>query len=121
MKNPLDKILNWYFSKKSLPYWCVLIADCAIVGFVGVFVYWMFTRGALIEFYWDKAFRSIVLFVLLSVVGFKLFRTYSSVIRYSSFVDLLKVAYGNLLNMALAIGVSKLIYIYHIRYFYFIK
>ena len=119
MKNPLDKILNWYFSKKSLPYWCVLIADCAIVGFVGVFVYWMFTRGALIEFYWDKAFRSIVLFVLLSVVGFKLFRTYSSVIRYSSFVDLLKVAYGNLLNMVLVIGVSKLIYIYHIRYFYY--
>ena len=121
MKNPLDKILNWYFSKKSLPYWCVLIADCAIVGFVGVFVYWMFTRSALIEFYWDKAFRSIVLFVLLSVVGFKLFRTYSSVIRYSSFVDLLKVAYGNLLNMALAIGVSQWIYYCNIKYFLYFQ
>ncbi|MBP5376640.1 MAG: polysaccharide biosynthesis protein, partial [Bacteroidaceae bacterium] len=68
---------------------------------------------------WDEAVHSVILFVFLSVIGFKLFRTYSSVIRYSSFVDLLKVAYGNLLNMVLVIGVSKLIYIYHIRYFYY--
>ena len=119
MKNPLDKILNWYFTKSSLPYWCVLLLDCAIVGFAGMCVFWMFSRSIVFAFYWDKAIHSIILFVFLSVIGFKLFRTYSSVIRYSSFVDLLKVAYGNLLNMALAIGVSKLIYIYHIKYFYY--
>ena len=119
MRNPLDKILNWYFTKSSLPYWCVLLLDCAIVGFAGMCVFWMFSRSIVFAFYWDKAIHSIILFVFLSVIGFKLFRTYSSVIRYSSFVDLLKVAYGNLLNMALAIGVSKLIYIYHIKYFYY--
>ena len=116
MRNPLDKILNWYFTKSSLPYWCVLLLDCAIVGFAGMCVFWMFSRSIVFAFYWDKAIHSIILFVFLSVIGFKLFRTYSSVIRYSSFVDLLKVAYGNLLNMALAIGVSKLIYIFRKRY-----
>ena len=119
MRNPLDKILNWYFTKSSLPYWCVLLLDCAIVGFAGMCVFWMFSRRFFFAFYWDEAIHSVILFVFLSVIGFKLFRTYSSVIRYSSFVDLLKVAYGNLLNMALAIGVSKLIYIYHIKYFYY--
>ena len=119
MKNPLDKILNWYFTKSSLPYWCVLLLDCAIVGFAGMCVFWMFSRSIVFAFYWDEAIHSVILFVFLSVIGFKLFRTYSSVIRYSSFVDLLKVAYGNLLNMVLVIGVSKLIYIYHIRYFYY--
>ena len=119
MRNPLDKILNWYFSKRSLPYWCVLIVDCAIVAFAGVFVFWMFTKPIEFVSYWDKAFHSIILFVLLSVVGFKLFHTYSSVIRYSSFVDLMKVAYGNLLNMVLAMGVSQWIYFYEIGYFYY--
>jgi FlaA1/EpsC-like NDP-sugar epimerase len=119
MKNPLDKILNWYFTKSSLPYWCVLLLDCAIVGFAGMCVFWMFSRSIVFAFYWDEAVHSVILFVFLSVIGFKLFRTYSSVIRYSSFVDLLKVGYGNLLNLVFVIGVSKLIYIYHIRYFYY--
>ena len=121
MRNPLDKILNWYFTKSSLPYWCVLLLDCAIVGFAGMCVFWMFSRRFFFAFYWDEAIHSVILFVFLSVIGFKLFRTYSSVIRYSSFVDLLKVAYGNLLNMVLVIGVSKLIYIYHIRFFYYFQ
>ena len=96
MQNPLDKVLNWYFSEKSLPYWCVLMADCTIVGFSGVFVFWMFTKPILFVFFLEKALHSIVLFVLLSLVGFKLFRTYSTVIRYSSFVDLMKVARKNI-------------------------
>ena len=119
MRNPLDKLLNWYFSKRSLPYWCVLLLDCAIVGFAGLFVFWMFTKPIDFAFYWDRALHTIILFILLSVVGFKLFYTYSSVIRYSSFVDLMRVAYGNLLNMVLAIGVSQCIYFCHARFFHY--
>ena len=42
MKNPIDKILNWYFTKNSLPYWSILMIDCATVMFSGVLVYWIF-------------------------------------------------------------------------------
>ncbi|MBR5393889.1 MAG: polysaccharide biosynthesis protein [Bacteroidaceae bacterium] len=119
MKNISDKILNWYFSKKLLPHWCVLMLDCAIVGFAGVFVFWMFTKPIFFAFNFERALHSVILFMLLSVVGFKLFHIYSSVVRYSSFVDLMKVAYGNLLNMVLAIGVSQWIYYCHIGYFHY--
>ena len=42
MRNPFDKIINWYFTKNSLPYWSILLIDCAIVMFSGVLTYWIF-------------------------------------------------------------------------------
>ena len=33
----LRNVLNWYFSKQSLPYWCLLLVDTAIVFLSGVF------------------------------------------------------------------------------------
>ena len=42
MKNPFDKILNWYFTKNSLPYWCILFIDCAIIICSGFIVYLLF-------------------------------------------------------------------------------
>ena len=119
MKKPLENILTWYLNEKSLPYWCVLMVDCAIVGFAGLFVFWMFHKPIYVAFYLNEAVHSVILYILLSVIGFKCFHTYSSVIRYSSFVDLMKVAYGNLLNMVLAIGVSQWIYYCHISFFHY--
>ena len=119
MKKPLENILTWYLNEKSRPYWCVLMVDCAIVGFAGLFVFWMFHKPIYVAFYLNEAVHSVILYILLSVIGFKCFHTYSSVIRYSSFVDLMKVAYGNLLNMVLAIGVSQWIYYCHISFFHY--
>ena len=119
MRNLLEKLFNWYFNEKSLPYWCVLMVDCAIVGFAGLFVFWMFHKPIYVAFYLNEAIHSVILYVLLSMIGFKCFHTYSSVIRYSSFVDLMKVAFGNLLNMVLAIGVSQWIYYCHITFFHY--
>ena len=42
MKNPFDKILNWYFTKNSLPYWSIFLIDCGTIAVSGVMVYWAF-------------------------------------------------------------------------------
>ena len=42
MRHPFDKILNWYFTKNSLPYWCILLIDCLTVGASGLLSYWIF-------------------------------------------------------------------------------
>ena len=42
MKNPVDKILNLYFTKNSLPYWSILLIDCAFIVGSGMVTYWMF-------------------------------------------------------------------------------
>lgn len=114
-----DIVINKYFSKRSLPHWFVLILDWTILVLVSVFAFWMFNKYNFRIHNWDRAWRSIGLFVVLSMVGFKVFRTYSNVIRYSSSTDLVKVAYANLLNMVLVIAVSQCIYYGHIDFFHY--
>ena len=103
MGHPFDKILNWYFTKNSLPYWCIFLIDCAIVVFSGMLTYWIFNDMQMLA---ENAFRGVntmLIFTILSVVGFRLFHTYSGFMRYSSFVDLMRVAYGNGVNLLLAL------------------
>ena len=103
MRNPFDKILNWYFTKNSLPYWCIFLIDCAIVMFSGLVTYWIFNNLSLIL---ENAFRllnTLIIFALLSIPGFRIFHTYSGFMRYSSFVDLMRVVYGNLVSLGLVL------------------
>ena len=104
----LKKVSNWYFSKKVLPYWAILLADAAIVFACAVFAHW-FANNSQIAFEQHKAvFSTAAIYAVLSWIGARIFRTYSGVLRFSSFVDLLKVTYANATTMALAIGVSLL-------------
>ena len=106
MDKPLDKILNWYFSKNSLPYWCIFLIDCAIVMCSGALVYYVF-HGAETMFENSlKLFVTMAAISLLSIPGFRVFHTYSGFMRYSSFVDLARVAYGNLLALAIALVIK---------------
>lgn len=51
---------------------------------------------------------SLFMYALLSLVGARAFHTYSGIVRYSSFVDLLNVAYANIVSLVLCISVSLL-------------
>lgn len=98
----LKKLSKWYFSKKVLPFWCILLTDTLIVFLSCLFAYWVSNRTGTT---YDNRFAVVytsLLFSLLSWVGARLFKTYSGVVRYSGFVDLLKVAYANLVTLALA-------------------
>ncbi len=109
MKNPFDKILNWYFTKNSLPYWCIFLIDCAIVMFSCALVYWIFNNFAALV---DNALPVLLtssVFTLVSIVGFRIFHTYSGFMRYASFVDLMRVTYGNLINLGLALVADLLL------------
>ena len=112
MKNPFDKILNWYFSKNSLPYWCIFLIDCAFVMFSGALVFWVFNKTDVMYEHTLQIFNTLLCFVLLSIPGFRLFHTYSGFMRYASFVDLMRVVYGNCVNLAVVllaqVGMAKL-------------
>lgn len=94
----IRRIFGGYFSKRILPYWVILIVDAAIVFFTVIFIYW-FTNGDFRLAVLDIA----IFFVLLSCISARIFRTYSGVLRYSSSVDLLKLAYANLFSLSLAL------------------
>ena len=103
MRNPFDKILNWYFTKNSLPYWCIFLIDCAIVMFSGVVTFWIFHDMQTLYENTFQVLNTVIIFALLSIPGFRLFHTYSGFMRYSSFVDLMRVVYGNLVSLALVL------------------
>ena len=48
MRHPFDKVLNWYFTKNSLPYWCILLIDCLSVGASGLLSYWIFNSFSVV-------------------------------------------------------------------------
>ena len=103
MKNPFDKILNWYFTKNSLPYWSILLIDCAIIICSGMLTYWIFNSAVLLFENTLRVLNTLFCFLLLSIPGFRLFHTYSGFMRYASFVDLLRVAYGNAVSLVLVL------------------
>ena len=103
MKSPLDKILNWYFSKNSLPYWCIFLIDCAIVILSGFLVFWIFNDAATVYENTFQIIMTMLCFVLLCIPGFRIFHTYAGFMRYSSFVDLMRVVYGNLVSLGMVL------------------
>lgn len=103
MKNPFDKILNWYFTKNSLPYWSIFLIDCGIVTACGVLTYWIFHNTQTLYDNTLQVSLTTISFSLISVIGFRLFHTYSGFMRYATFVDLLRVVYGNLVNLSVVL------------------
>ena len=103
MKRLFDKILNWYFTKNSLPYWSILLIDCLIIVFSAMSIYWVFHWGDLLVENFPKVLLTSCIFVVLSLPGFRIFHTYSGFMRFSSFVDLMRVTYCNLLSLVLVL------------------
>ena len=98
------RLTGWYFNKKVLPYWCILLLDAFIVFFSCILCYWVQNRTMVMLNHGDDVLLTSLFYALLSWIGARVFRTYSGVVRYSSLIDLQKVAYSNLFTMALAIG-----------------
>ena len=85
------KFSNWYFSKNTLPYWCVLIADLMIVFLSWIVVYFIsHGAGTLISNFWPLVINSLICDIFM-LVGMRTFHTYSGILRYSSFSDLFRV------------------------------
>ena len=110
VKNLINKILNWYFSKNALPYWLVLILDCLICYISGLIVFWLYYRGAVTLGNIVILSKTIGVYMIFNLIGFRVFRTYSGVLRYSSFVDLQRVAMAMALSCIIALIVHYPIY-----------
>ena len=108
MSRLLSKLTNWYFSKRTLPYWGVLILDCIIV--LIAFFFGAYLEVGAVGLY--HSFSSIcvgaLLGVALYVISFRIFRTYAGIIRYSSFVDLKHVIFSTFVGSML-IGIASLL------------
>lgn len=115
MNKLLQSILNWYFSKRAIPYWTVLAIDIIICYLSGIFVFWLYyhisqTLGNIVILT-----KTIFVYMIFNLIGFKIFHTYSGIIRYSSFVDLQRVAMAQGLSCLLALIFHYIIYPWHMQ------
>ena len=97
--NPFSRLSAWYFSKKSLPYWGIILLDCCLILFSGLLVYTL-NNGVLSTLdILGHLLVTLLVCLIPYLVGFRLFHTYSGIIRYSSFVDLQKVGFAVLFGL----------------------
>ena len=94
--NAFHKFCSWYFSKKALPYWCILLIDCVSVYLSGLIVFYIQHGGLTVaQRFWPLTW-GLLLCLGVYMVSFFAFHTFKGVIRYSSFVDLHRVVYSTL-------------------------
>lgn len=92
--NLIRKFCNWYFSRYSLPFWCILALDCVIVFLSGLIVYYFQNGGMSLVQHFREVVLGLILCLVIYVIAFVSFHTFRGVMRYSSFVDLHRLAYS---------------------------
>ena len=105
----ISSLTNWYFSRKALPYWGVLLLDCLIVMFSGYVTYLLFLDGSSVYHEFWPITNRLLLSLVFFIISFRIFHTYSGIVRFSSFVDLQHVVYANLLATMLSFAASFIV------------
>ena len=111
-----DKLLNWYLSKNALPYWVILAIDIVICYLSGIFVFWLYYHGAVSPQHIVLLTKTIFMYMIFNLIGFKIFRTYSGIIRYSSFVDLQRVVLAMCLSLVIAEAMHYVVYHWNLEF-----
>lgn len=96
------KITDWYFTKKSLPYWCILLYDSLVVFLSFMFIYQQLNSGTIALRIANQLSTIFGIFTLFHIIAFKVFHTYDGILRYSSFVDLQCIFYAILSGAVLS-------------------
>lgn len=89
-----NRLSNWYFSRKSLPYWCIFWIDCAVIFISYLFIYQQINSGVKALGIFGQLSMFFAIFTLFHAIGFRIFHTYDGILRYSSFIDLQRVFYA---------------------------
>ena len=99
--NMLQNVARWYFSKSALPYWVILLLDCLMVVAAAILVAVLVEGPMDVMNHWKVMLISTGAYLWCYFTGFRAMHTYSGIIRYSTFVDLQRVAFANIIGLGL--------------------
>ena len=91
LRNKIARGLEWYFSKSASPYWIILLLDSSLVVFAGTIGYYLTYGGHMVAANFWEMLGIYCTFLPCYLLGFRVFHTYASILRYSSYMDLLQV------------------------------
>ena len=104
MNHILTKLANWYFTKDAMPYWIVFLFDCLVIILSNLIVYTLTHGGFATSLAFRQLLPTLLIYLIPYIIGFRLFHTYSGVVRYSSFADLYRIAAANLFGIVVVEG-----------------
>lgn len=106
----------WYLTRGALPYWCVLIADLIIGYLSGILVFWFYYRGVVTLGNILPLSKTIGVYLLFFLIGFRTFHTYSGIIRYSSVDDLRRICCAQILSCFISELFHYAVYFFHLPF-----
>ena len=95
------RLINWYFTKEAVPFWYILFIDCAAVFCSGILAYAFNHTGTVALGNTPTLFYTLALYLPVYLLGFRLFHTYSGIIRESTAGDLVRVGLSLSVSVAL--------------------
>ena len=88
----IKRISNWYFSKKTLPYWSILAFDCIAVFISGLLVFLTRNEDSDLHSLFMPVCFGLCICVAAYILSFYMFHVFRGLLRYSSFIDLYRLA-----------------------------
>ena len=92
--NIIKRVFLRLLSRGALPYWCILMVDCLIVFVSGLAVYYLQFGFQMLIDHFSHVSVGLIVSLLVFLISFFAFHTYRGILRYSSFVDLNRLAYS---------------------------
>ena len=77
----VTKLANWYFTKDAMPYWIVLLFDCLVIILSNLVVYTLIHGGFATSLAFRQLLPTLLIYLIPYIIGFRLFHTYSGVVR----------------------------------------
>ena len=115
MKKFLGKISHWYFTKDALPYWCVFAFDCFMVISSGLVCHTLIWGATVTANEFLPLLGTLLFYLVFYIIGFRIFHTYSGVMRYTSFSDIHRIALANLIGV-LSIAFMRQVFMYDLYF-----
>ncbi len=103
------KIFHRYLSAKVLPIWTILLIDVLIIVVSSLLAYALRYDFRSIFLESSTIDKTIVWTVIVNLVFFRVFRTYSNVLRFSSFIDIMRIFVSLTVSCALLMISSVLL------------
>ena len=103
------KIFHRYLSAKVLPIWTILLIDVLIIVVSSLLAYALRYDFRSIFLESSTIDKTIVWTVIVNLVFFRVFRTYSNVLRFSSFIDIMRIFVSLTMSYALLMISSVLL------------
>lgn len=115
MKKFFEKFSHWYFTKDALPYWCVFAFDCFMVISSGLVCHTLIWGATVTANEFLPLLGTLLFYLVFYIIGFRIFHTYSGVMRYTSFSDIHRIALANLIGV-LSIAFMRQVFMYDLYF-----